>query len=419
MRLKSSIRINSFKFILFTIGFTLVALLTACGGGGAGGSNNLGVANPNTTNVAGLFECPPGNAIFSIPPVALANVVGWEPLGHLSPPSHTFPTDHQYLYVANPSLNGSLPQTRPSYPLIAPANIRVVMIASSTNSTSGTTDYSIYFQTCADVAGQFGHVGTLAGPLAALVSTISQHCNIYEPAPGFPVMQCQSGNLSIDISAGTQIGTVGDGGSLALDWWLQDRRVLPLHFANAPRFSVRPDSFDIAHTVGASDYFIPSMASQIAAKMGRFDGAMKRTFLPLGGSIAVDVDATARGYWFKNGQPYPPESSHAALVPDYVTPDSVQVFSLGISQANVGSRLQTFAPISSGSVNRAFETVTADGNTYCYEFNSNLFFGNAANIILVQLVNSTTLRIEVSPQFTRCTAATPYNFSVNAVTYQR
>lgn len=365
--------------------------------------------------MTGQSACPPGNAIFSNPPVALANVVGWEPLGHLSPPSHTFPTDHQYLYVAN----SSLPNTRPSYPLIAPANIRVVMLVSGANSVSGVTDYSIYFQPCADVAGQFGHVGTLTGPLAALVSAINQRCATYEPAPGFPVTQCQSGNLSIDIPAGTQIGTVGDGGSLALDWWLQDRRVTPLHFANATRFSIRPDSFDIAHTVGASDYFIPSMAGQIAAKVGRFDGAFRRTVLPLGGSIAVDRDGTVRGYWFKAGQPYPPESSHAALVPDYLTPDSVQVFSLGVSQANVGSRLQAFAPIASGTINRAFETVTADGNIYCYEFNSNLFFGNAANIILVQLVDTTTLKIEVVPQVTRCTAAVPSTFSTNAVTYVR
>ena len=419
MRPNSTISANSIKFILLIIAITLAAILTACGGGGGGESNNLGAASPNTGNAAGLSACPPGNALFSIPPVALSNVVGWEPLGPMSPPSHTFPTDHQYLYVANPTPNGSLPQTRPSYPLIAPANIRVVMLASGTISASGVTDYSIYFQPCADVAGQFGHVGTLSGPLAALVNTINQRCNTYEPAPGFPVTQCQSSNLAIDIPAGTQIGTVGDGGSIALDWWLQDRRLSPLHFANATRFSVRPDNFDTAHTVGASDYFTPSMANQIAAKVGRFDGAIKRTLLPLGGSIAVDVDATARGYWFKSGQPYPPESSHAALVPDYVTPDSVQVFSLGVSQATVGSRLQVFAPTRSGTINRAFESITADGNTYCYEFNSNLFFGNAANIILVQLVNTTTLKIEVQPQFTRCTAAAPYTFSANSIIYER
>ncbi|HEY9226075.1 MAG TPA: hypothetical protein VIP11_05475, partial [Gemmatimonadaceae bacterium] len=48
---------------------------------------------------ANLKGRPQGTAIFSTPPIALANVAGWVPLGNLNPPGHTFPTDHQYLYL--------------------------------------------------------------------------------------------------------------------------------------------------------------------------------------------------------------------------------------------------------------------------------------------------------------------------------
>ncbi len=406
------------KLMKFTAPLLIVFCLAAgallsCGGGGGGGGGTSGTGTGAPIS-SGLASCGTGNALFSVPPMALNQIVGWEPLGHMGPPGHTFPTDHQYLYFIDPNLH--LPA--PALPVFAPADIRVTLLGGSTLPASTGNDYTIYFQPCAEVFSTLGHLSSLSGPLAALVAGINQRCTTYMPSPNSPVTQCESGKLAVDIKASTQIGTSAGSGAFGLDWLLQDSRIAPLHFADPSRFADN-GGFDTRHTVAASEYFIASMAPQVAAKMGMFNGAVKRTVLPLGGSIAVDVDATARGYWFNPTQAYPPESSHAALSPDYVQPDQVQSFSLGVSQTNVGAVFQNFLPTTSGSVNRAFETVTADGNIYCYEGNPNLFFGGGNNVILLQLTTATSLKIEVRPGFATCAAVSPYAFGATAVSYQR
>ena len=386
-----------------------VLALAGCGGGSASGAG--GTNATTTAYTSGLPGCPAGNEIFTVPPVALAQVRGWEPLGHMGPPGHTFPTDHQYLYTTafgqptDPSL---------SIPVVAPANIRVTQVYRSTYGSSGVADYSVFFQPCADVAGRFGHVVTLPPELLAAAGPIDKFCSTYEPSPGFATTLCQSALLRFDIAAGQPVGTLGHGGAISLDWWLQDRRVAALHFANPARFAGYNggDGFDEAHIVPASAYYTPAVAAQIATKLGRFDGSVQRTTAPTGGTIAVDVDGTARGYWFNPAQPYPPEAFHAALAPDYVTPDVMQAFSLGLSQGNAAV-YATFMPATAGTVNRAFESVTADGQVYCWEPNEH------QNVIVAQLIDAATLKLEVRPGMTACAAAAPYAFGANAVTYKR
>src|SRR5262245_41430638 len=70
--------------------FVATAIIAACNGG----------SSPIGPPAASLATCAPGTAVFTVPPVALNGVMGWVPLGNLNPPGHTFPTDHQYLYLA-------------------------------------------------------------------------------------------------------------------------------------------------------------------------------------------------------------------------------------------------------------------------------------------------------------------------------
>ncbi|MBI2770950.1 MAG: hypothetical protein HYX47_15100 [Burkholderiales bacterium] len=388
-----------------------LALLANCGGGGGGGStgSNTG-STSNGTFSSGLAACPAGNEIFSVPPVALEQVRGWEPLGHMNPSAHTFPTDHQYLYTTafgqpnNPQL---------SIPVVAPSDIRITQLYKGSTG-GGTPDYSVFFQPCADLGARFGHVVTLTPELLAAAGPITQNCQTYQASPGVNTTLCQSAIFKFDVKAGQQVGTLGGGVSITLDWWLQDRRISPLYFTNPTRFSTYNggDGFDEFHIVPASAYYTPAVAALIAPKLGRFDGTLQRTTAPTGGTIVVDVAGTARGYWFNPSQPFPPESSHAALVPDYVTPNTLQVFSLGVSQAT-GSLLATFVPVATGTVNRAFEHVTADGNVYCYEP------VEGQRIVLVQLTDATTLKVDVRPGASSCAAAAPYVMAANAATYKR
>ena len=91
------------------------------------------------------------------PPVALADFFGWVPLGNMGPPAHTFPTDHQYIYVNDPSS----PAPRREVNIVAPSDI-IITKAHSQTVTPGSSDYTLEFSPCAEVYAQFGHVLTIA-----------------------------------------------------------------------------------------------------------------------------------------------------------------------------------------------------------------------------------------------------------------
>ena len=65
-------------------------------------------SSPSADVSHGTAACASGNALFSVSPIALGSVIGWVPLGAIEPPGHTFPSDHQGLYFANPSSNGNI-----------------------------------------------------------------------------------------------------------------------------------------------------------------------------------------------------------------------------------------------------------------------------------------------------------------------
>lgn len=387
-----------------------LAILASCGGGGGVGGGGAGGGSTQYDYTHGLAACPAGNAQFSVPPLDLDRVQYWEPLGHQSPPAHVFPTDHQYVVLAQTD-----PATfsgPPTLPLMAPADVRIYAISAST--VAGITDYSVYFMPCGDLQARFGHVTSLSAEVLAAAGSLNVACTTYQPAPGSTVTSCNSNDFKLDVKAGAAIGT-----AKGVDFWLRDRRVVPLHFANPGHFPVGDTVFDMFHTVGASDYFTTSVSSRIAPKIGGPDprtyiGSTYRTKTPLSGTIGVDVDGTAMGHWFNAAQAYPPESYHASLVRDSLLPDNLQVFSIGVSQPNTGAILGTFTPTTSGDINRSFDGVTADGNTYCYQVS-----WHQGSVFLLKMVNATTLRLEFRDGPTGCVQHTPYTFTANAFDYVR
>jgi hypothetical protein len=388
--------------------------MTACGGGGGGsngGGNSMTPNNGSANDTShGTAACASGNAVFSVSPLALSSVIGWVPLGAMEPPGHTFPTDHQYLYFANPSSN--VPQT---VQVVAPSNLTIWMIYQDTGSNN---DFSIWIQPCAQIIGRLGSISTLSSDLAAAAGPINQNCQTFGSST-----QCQKA-LQYNVSAGQVIGTISSPAEFALDWWLWDSRVAANQFVDPAEFMGGPDiGFTEANIVPASAYYTASVSAQVAALLGSFDGTVPRTALPVGGTISVDVVGTARGYWFTPGQPYPPETYEAALAPDNITPATTEVISLGVSQTNVsngalGTRA-SFSPVGSGLVNRAFESVTADGNLYCYQGVVENTAGQTG-VFLLQMPDAGTLKIErLASALTSCSAAQPWTFSTNAVTYKR
>jgi hypothetical protein len=387
----------------------VVLLASACGGGGGGGTSMSPGGSANSAS-HGTAECPAGNAVFTTSPLPLSDVIGWVPLGAMEPPGHTFPTDHQYLYFANPSNPGNT-----TLNVVAPSAMRIWMIYQDTGLSN---DFSLWVQPCAEIIARIGSLTGLSSDLAAAAGTINQNCQTSGGST-----QCQQ-ELTYDVQAGQVIGTIDSATEYALDWWLWDSRATPIAFVDPAKFTGGPQiGFTEANIVPASAYYTAALTPQIDAKLGSFDGTQARTTPPIDGTIAVDTANTARGYWFNSGQAYPPETYQAALAPDNIAPATTEVISLGVSQTNVSNGALgvrgNFTPTSSGPIDRAFETVTADGNIYCY----NPVIENTAGqngLIILQMLNASTLKIEVQALTGgSCVAAQPWAFTANAVTYSR
>ena len=399
----------------------LIACAAACGGHGdsnstaPNGNNNNG-ALPNGRVPVNSVSCGTNKSLMTVTPIPLSTIVGWVPLGTLAPSGHTFPTDHQYLYinVFGGVTNGPVTPVYKQPTLVAPADMYITYIHAGTTTPPGLADYSIEFSVCKEVYGQFGHDATIAPSLLAQSGAIDQQCTTYSPNPGTNVQTCQTKLLAIAVHAGDVIGTAGGDPphSIGLDFLFWDSRVQPIVFANPSRWPMTTDSFDSYHIVPASDYFAEPVKSQVTAILGKYDGSVHRTIAPLGGTIDVDISGTAMGHWYNPAQPSIPETPHLAIAPDNVTPNMIG-FSIGSSLPGWTLGLVEFLPASSGVINRNPGQVTADGNIYCYE-------SPGVWVILLKMMTPTSVQLEGRQSPTAsCAAAQPWAFTGASFTYTR
>ncbi len=383
----------------------LIALFV-CGAAFLGACGDVSGSKPDSGDgsaTKGVKACASGTAIFTVSPIALSRIDGWIPLGQVGPPAHTFPTDHQYVSFVNPDI------TKLSEPadVVAPGDITILRVRRVTYSYDNHSDYSMDFSPCADLVGNFGHVTSLDATLATKLGAFDQQCGSYSPNPGLTVQTCDTKSLQVEVAAGIRLGTAGGIANIgSLDFTLQDRRVSSINYANPARWQ-NNGGFDQFHIVPASDYYPEPLKSQIAAKLGSYNGKVKRTAVPLGGTIALDVAGSAQGVWMNTSQPTFPEGPHLALVPDNLDP-AIFVFSVGLSQPSFQAGQYRFTPVSSGSYNRNPSQITSDGRIYCYDTNT-----GAA--LLIQLIDATTLRVEGRQGVTTCAVQPqPYTFGSGA-----
>lgn len=383
------------------IAICIAALVVAACGGESGN------AAPTQVVPKGLASCGASTELFTRFPVDPSAIMGWVPLGAMSPPGHTFPTDHQYIYLTTFGTSAA------ATTLVAPGRITVTGARRTTYSTGSVgSDYSLNFMPCADVYADFGHVTSVEPALLAQLGAFDQQCVAYSPNAGLDVEACYTRPVSIVVEAGTPIGT-----TKGLDLSLFDRRIPAHSFANAARWNVSSTGFDRSHVVPFSAYYREPERTAVRAMLGSFDGRARRTVEPVGGRIDWDVAGTAQGTWFSPGLPTAPETPHLAITPDHVDPGQIAV-SIGTSQPDVSPGAYRFVPRSTGSVNRAPVEVTPGGAIQCWEVG----YGETdiRTIALVQLTDATTLRMETRPGPTRrCADEQPYAFTSRAFTYVR
>lgn len=378
--------------------------ILALGLGVAAACHSDGSTAPTSTVPANLASCGSGTALFTVFPVPTEAISGWVPLGAMNPPAHTFPTDHQYIYLKS----GTGPVA-----LSAPGRITITRARATTYTTgAGNTDYALTFMPCAEVMGDFGHVSALSPALLQQIGAFDQQCSSYSPSPGVTVRSCYSRTANIVVEAGTVIGQ-----TQGLDLSLFDTRITPLAFANDARWTRNSNGFDHFHVVPFSDYFADPTRSTVRDMLGSFDGRIRRTTEPRGGTIASDLPGTAQGAWLATGQPTYPEVPHVAFAPDHVDPSRITV-SIGSPLNGLASGGYYMTPSSSGLANRAPAAITPGATVHCWEI------GYAATdrrgAVLVQLVDANTIKVEGKPgASTTCDTLVPFTLSAFAVTFVR
>lgn len=340
-------------------GLALFAL--ACGGHGGGSSTGLGPPK-------GLSSC--NSAPFlAVPLVPAGNIRSVSPLGNLNPPSHTFPTDHIYLYMSSFA------------PIAAPGAIVVTSVLVQHRTGGGQPefhDYAVTFFPCSDVMLQLGHVASLSAQFSSKVGTIDDECFPASQTGGFTYQQCRK-SVSIAMAAGDVIGMTAG----TLDVLARDRRV-SVSYVNPSRASDPVGEFGDAHVSCAIDYFIASVAEPMRAKLGNPPAI--RTTPPVCGEVMQDVTASAAGRWFRPESPTYPEDPHLAMVHDNIAP-ALGAFSVGTSIPSLPSGVYTFTPAASGRVNPDFRYVTTVGEVACYVVSRN-------QRVLLQLVTSSRIRVQ-------------------------
>lgn len=344
---------------------------------------------------------------FSVLPVAASNIMGWVPLGAMNPPGHTFPTDHQYIYLTNFSSGN------PPVPLYAPGNITVTGArVVHYNQSSAADDYALDFTPCRELTVDFGHVRTLSPALLAALGAFDQQCQTYSPVPGTVVNNCYTKPVDIKISAGEVIGTTA-----GLDLQLFDNRVTPIVYANPARWIQNPSGFDHFHVAPFSDYFAEPARTTVRSLLGSFDGKTHRTVEPLGGSLASDAIGTAQGSWLNPSRPTYPEPPHLAITPDNVDPSRIDV-SIGTSQNGFTPGAYYFVPSASGTINRHPSAIAPGPTIYCWEIG--YAPTDRRGLVLVQLTDVNTLQLETRATSTKtCAGEGTLAFSTAVVTYKR
>jgi hypothetical protein len=328
----------------------------------------------------GLANCA-GTALLSVSPIDVGVIRELTPLGSLNPPAHTLPTDHVYFYATFTA------GTKAVIPVLAPGDVTISEVVKQTRTGGGlpdATDYSMTFFPCADLNLYYAHV-VLTTQLLAQIGAFGD-CQHYSFG-GFSYEACKK-QLSVKLTAGTQIGIMGGDNGNIMDFGGYDRRVPQLAYINPARSYGYGTEFGANRTICPIDYFVASVAGALRAKLG--SERVRRTIDPLCGTVMQDLPNTAQGRWFFNESVG--DDAHLALAHDHIDP-RIGVISVGTSVPSLPTKSWGFTPAASGRVNADFPRVTADGLTYCYQ----TFSPNPPpplRHVLIQLVSATRVRIE-------------------------
>ena len=315
-------------------------------------------------------SCGDTKDFFTVSPVDVDEIDDITPLGNLAPPGHTLPTEHIYIAVSN---QGS---TTEIIPLRAPGDIVITSVTSNPDFMAPEREeYSIRFSLCEDIHGYYNHVKEISDDLKEELNKVA--CTQFSIGGGD---SCEK-SISYKVVAGTVIGGVGHlQGNFDLGTY--DTRT-NLEYANMDRYKGERS----LHIVCPLDYFEQSIQTELYGKIVREEA-------PRCGTVLQDVPKTLQGNWFfGDSTQIQPWDWHLSFVHLNDNPN-YKVISVGGVFRDSG--FWKFLPTHSGTVNRDFDEVTADGKIYCYDNLKSRISGqnDLSGKIIVELTSDIDLKIE-------------------------
>jgi hypothetical protein len=356
-------------------------------------------------------KCSETNEFFTHVPVDFEDLDSIVPLGNLNPSGHTFPTDHMYL---NMKRGGK------DMPVYAPGDVWVTEFHRLQKfGDDPVTDYSVNFTPCEGFEAYYIHILKLSDKLQAEFDKNFDETDCRDENPGGVKYKFCIIETNVKLVAGELVGTVGRDKQSNFDLGANDRRQDTSDVAQYTKWKKFRE--DIYTTVCPLDYFTPKLKTKLYSLVGYYEGE-RRTVEPICGTVKQDVWGSAQGVWFLSGakvQERGSEDEHAALVHDNFDPTK-GVFSIGTSMEKSGLSTGAFQfdPKDSGLVNRDFDQVKSDGKIYCYENESGSEFGNKKIVIILQLTDESTLKMEHLSGVASCGSG-PWQFSSNATEFER
>jgi hypothetical protein len=400
MKKKIIVSVIIFAFVALTVGVGLFLF-----------AKDKGVDLKKIAKIGGdVPDCSETNEFFTHRPVDFEDLDSITPLGNLNPSGHTFPTDHMYL---NMNRGGR------DMPVYAPGDVLVTGFhVHQKFGDDPVTDYSVNFTPCEGFEAYYIHILKLSEKLQAEFDKNFNEDDCQDQNPGGVKYKFCFMDADVKLSAGELVGTVGRDKQSNFDLGAYDRRQDTSEVRQYTKWKDFRE--DIYTTVCPLDYFTPDLKKKLYSLVGY--GEDRRTVEPICGTVKQDVWGTAQGVWFLASakvQPRGSEDIHAALVHDNFDPTK-GVFSIGTSMEEKGlpSSTYDFEPKHKGLVNRDFDEVKSDGNTYCYVAMGGESGKHKDHTIIIKMVDESTLRMEHLSGVSSC-GKRIYHFTSNATEFVR
>lgn len=339
-----------------------------------------------------LPSCGTKKDLFTSAPADMSKLAALVPLGTTNPSSHVFPIDHMYFWGFNV---GDFPQ--PDINIYSPGDVFVAKVGIIENRTENITEYNLDFSPCREVVARYYHLNSINEKLNKATQEGEKQCSEYSTG-GTDYRYCEiTPKGLIALKSGELVGKMGGQRGANGDFRVYDQRNTPLAFANMARW----EKSDITPFVACPvDYFTSPHKENLENLIGEYDEERftKRIGQPLCGEVNQDIAGTAQGIWFKPGTPNQAvytEDEHSSLVHDAINTNKA-VFSVGTSMSKSGLNTENyyFDPRPTGTINRDFNRITADGKTYCFEVKEKRGISPLPFVIILQMPTNTTIKLE-------------------------